>query len=233
MCTVTYLPRPNNGFILTHNRDEHFTRGIAQWPALLSFSNQMVLSPIDRNAGGTWITSSQNYTLCLLNGGFEKHVSQAPYRHSRGKIIVDFFNYVSVDDFLQSYNTHQLEPFTLIIVEHDSDHIKQCTFDGHQLHLKNLTKNQAYIWSSTTLYDEDSILRRKKQFEVFLQQENYTQEDIIAFHTNKHPSTDQEDILINRNDILKTVSLTSIEKSASISMTYFDFIQSKQLKLVL
>lgn len=233
MCTVTYLPKSNNEFILTHNRDEHFTRGIAQFPSIKNISNQNILTPIDSHAGGTWIATSQNYTLCLLNGGFEKHVSQPPYRHSRGKIIIDFFEYNSISDFIQTYNISQLEPFTLILVEHHSNDLYQCVFDGHVLHHSKMQKDQAHIWSSSTLYQVEEILQRKKHFNLFLQEAKLTQDEIIAFHTNRYKTLEHKDILINRNEILKTVSLTSIVKSSSISMTYIDFIQSKQLTLAL
>ena len=233
MCTVTYLPKSKNEFILTHNRDEHFTRGIAQFPSIKNISNQNILTPIDSNAGGTWIATSQNYTLCLLNGGFEKHVSQPPYRHSRGKIIIDFFEYNSISDFIQTYDISQLEPFTLILVEHHSNDLHQCVFDGHVLHHSKMQKDQAHIWSSSTLYQVEEILQRKKHFNLFLQETKLTQDEIIAFHTNSYKTLEHEDILINRNEILKTVSLTSIVKSSSISMTYIDFIQSKQLTLAL
>lgn len=233
MCTVTYLPKSNNEFILTHNRDEHFSRGIAQFPSIKNISNQNILTPIDSNAGGTWIATSQNYTLCLLNGGYKKHISQPPYRHSRGKIIIDFFEYNSISDFIHTYDINLLEPFTLILVDHHTNDLHECIFDGRVLHHSIMQKNQAHIWSSSTLYQVDDILRRKNHFNLFLQEAKLTQNEIIAFHTNSFKTLEHEDILINRNEILKTVSLTSIVKSTTISMTYIDFIQSKQLTLEL
>ena len=233
MCTVTYLPKSNNEFILTHNRDEHFSRGNAQFPSHKTISNQNILAPIDSNAGGTWIATSQHYTLCLLNGGFEKHVSQPPYRHSRGKIILDFFEYNSITDFIQTYNISQLEPFTLIIIDHHSNDLHQCVFDGQILYHSKMQKEQAHIWSSCTLYQVEEKQQRKKHFNSFLQESKLTQDEVIAFHTNSYKTLEHEDILINRNEILKTVSLTSIVKSSAISMTYIDFIQSKQLTLAL
>lgn len=233
MCTVTYLPKSNNEFILTHNRDEHFSRGIAQFPSHRNISNQNILAPIDSNAGGTWIATSQHYTLCLLNGGFEKHVSQPPYRHSRGKIILDFFEYNSITDFIQTYDVSQLEPFTLVLIEHHSNDLHQCVFEGQHLQQTKMQKDQAHIWSSSTLYQDEEKQQRKKHFNFFLQDSKLTQDEIIAFHTNRYKTLEHEDILINRNEILKTVSLTSIVKSSAISMTYIDFIQSKQLTLAL
>lgn len=233
MCTVTYLPRPQSDFLLTHNRDEKASRGIAQWPTVLNFSNQAVLCPVDADAGGTWIACSHHFTLCLLNGGFEKHISTPPYRHSRGKVIIDFYQYNSVAQFLSLYDTRQLEPFTLIIIEHEMKVINQCVFDGHAWHHTILDEKQAHIWSSTTLYTKDTILRRKNQFAVFLKQEQIEKEDIIAFHTNQHPLTQHQAILIPQHGELRTVSLTAIVKSDRIAMSYYDFIQLNHMEIVL
>ena len=233
MCTVTYLPKPNKEWILTHNRDEHHTRSIAELPSIKTISNKSVLSPTDKDAGGTWIATSQNHTLCLLNGGFKKHQSQPPYRHSRGKIIIDFFEHTSIIEFIQQYDTNLLEPFTLLLIQHDSNDLHQCIFDGETLHHSKLNHNQAHIWSSSTLYAVDEISRRKEYFNTILLKDELTQNDLIAFHTNKYMAEGQQEILINRNDVLKTVSLTSIQKSQHIALTYLDFIQSKQLTLAL
>ena len=109
----------------------------------------------------------------------------------------------------------------------------QCVFDGQILYHSKMQKEQAHIWSSCTLYQVEEKQQRKKHFNSFLQESKLTQDEVIAFHTNSYKTLEHEDILINRNEILKTVSLTSIVKSSAISMTYIDFIQSKQLTLAL
>lgn len=227
MCTVTFLPKENKSFILTHNRDEHFTRGVALLPQK-RFTDQITfIAPIDSTANGTWIATSEQFTLCLLNGGFEKHIPQPPYKHSRGQVIIDFFKYNNIDKFHQTYEVDNLEPFTLIAIEHATRALHQFIFDGNKMHYAHLDDNNFHIWSSSTLYTSEDIQKRKNHFNSFLEQANYTQEAIIEFHTNKFNPLPSEGIQINRDNILKTVSLTSIHKQESISMTYIDFLKSQ------
>lgn len=91
MCTVTYLP-VSTGFVLTQNRDEAPTRS----PQIISKEKRFgteLLFPKDTKAGGTWIaTARDGRTACLLNGAFEKHKHEPPYRLSRGLVLLDFLD---------------------------------------------------------------------------------------------------------------------------------------------
>ena len=97
MCVLTYIPTENQGFILTSNRDEAVSRTLALPPKKYQLGGQYVFFPKDPQGDGTWIGSCGNYTLCLLNGGIEKHVPKPPYRKSRGKVILDPFKLFDVD----------------------------------------------------------------------------------------------------------------------------------------
>lgn len=233
MCTVTYLPKQHSNFILTHNRDEHHLRGVAFLPEKRIIDSIETIMPIDSKAGGTWIASSANFTLCLLNGGFEKHTHQPPYRHSRGNIIPDFFLFKNVFDFCTNYNLENIEPFTLIIIEHLHVEVSELVFDGYKLHHTKKDNQQAHMWSSSTLYSIDDRIRRQDYFSRFIDINDFSQEAIIAFHENKFEEYEHEGIQINRNNILQTVSLTSIQKSDSINLVYKDFINSKTVSLAL
>ena len=69
--------------------------------------------------------------------------------------------------------------------------------------------------------------------EWLLNSKIYSQEAIIQFHKYKESHIEKEGIMIDRNSILKTVSLTSVMKTDqnSISIYYEDFIQQKKLAL--
>lgn len=233
MCTVTFLPKTPQSYILTHNRDEHYTRSIAFLPEKKIIHGHTVLLPVDSKAYGTWFAASNDFTLCILNGGFDKHIAKPPYRHSRGNVILDFFKYNAVKPFSESYSIKNIEPFTLIIIENKTQQIFQIVNDGFKIHLEKKDKSIPHIWSSTTLYSNEKKETRKKYFEKFLTQNNFSQNAIIDFHTNKFEIYDEEGIQINRNDILKTVSLTSIIKEEKITMKYFDFIENKSTDIEL
>ena len=117
MCTVTFLPKGENGYILTSNRDETPKRA-ASPPQAYDVHGIAVTFPKDPLAGGTWIAcDKQRFTLCLLNGAFEKHSHRPPYALSRGLMLLDFFKYNDAESFQIGYDFEGIEPFTLIIVD--------------------------------------------------------------------------------------------------------------------
>ncbi|MEZ5046934.1 MAG: NRDE family protein [Chitinophagaceae bacterium] len=227
MCTVTYLPLPNKHFLLTHNRDEKNERAIASFPEYKTIENKKTIYPTDTKALGTWIALHENYAICLLNGGFQKHVSKPPYRHSRGHVILDFLRYKDISDFLYQYNIDQIEPFTLLVVEKKNRFLYQITLDNEKLHYEILNDKEAHIWSSTTLYSETQRQIRKKYFSRFVEENVFTKENIIKFHTNKYEQMPHEGIKINRENILSTVSLSFISVQDKEYFYYEDFKQKK------
>jgi uncharacterized protein with NRDE domain len=77
MCVLTFVPNTDFGYILTNNRDENSVRPKAIPPRKYKIGNSAIYFPKDAHAGGTWIAQNQSYTLCLLNGAFEKHIQKA------------------------------------------------------------------------------------------------------------------------------------------------------------
>ena len=119
MCTVTFIPL-KNGIILTSNRDEHISRGLAQYPEFYLSNNKKLVFPKDSKAGGTWFISNEHGdTGILLNGAFKKHISTPPYRKSRGHILPDIFQSDSPLEALNHYNLKGIENFTIILWEEE------------------------------------------------------------------------------------------------------------------
>jgi len=118
MCTVTYIPKEEGGFILTQNRDEDVKRSISTPPIQLEINGIKHLFPVDPQGQGTWIgISEEGRVASLLNGGSEAYSRKQTYRHSRGKVIMDYFSYPSFKEFYDQYNFKELEPFTLLVFE--------------------------------------------------------------------------------------------------------------------
>ena len=158
MCTVTYIPKGSDSFILTSNRDESPARSpknvsmIGQKGVLLAF-------PRDAKAGGTWVAiSGDNRVVCLLNGAFEWHRHNPPYKRSRGIMVLDFFTFSNANVFFDTYDFEGMEPFTMII--YDRDDLFEFRWDGNQKYVKLLDRNAKYIWSSTTLYTNEVKAKR-------------------------------------------------------------------------
>lgn len=224
MCTVSYIPLKKNGFLLTSNRDEAVNRATVIFPSTLTTNKSTVYFPKDGLAGGSWIACSENLTACLLNGAYLKHERAASYKISRGLMLLAAFSYKTVQQFIADYDFKEIEPFTLILVyKNETINLFEIRWDGSQLHFKELAAQKPYIWASATLYSPDVISQRQAMFDTLLHDFNYTQEEIIHFHSFK--TEDHENgIMMNRGE-KQTISITSIKStSEATTMLYTDLM---------
>ena len=113
MCTLTLI-KNRDQLILTHNRDENINRPAPSDPIWHTHGNKKLWYPKDEKGGGTWMACSQDSFVCLLNGGFEKHTWNGPYRHSRGLVPIAALSFKNSSEFVKSYDFNNIEPFTLI-----------------------------------------------------------------------------------------------------------------------
>ena len=225
MCTVTYIPQPGNAFILTSNRDEQISRNVSSTSIASISQHKTILFPKDPLSGGTWIAvSSQNRVACLLNGALVKHAHQPPYRKSRGLVMLDLFKYQHVHAFIEKYDLDQIEPFTLVIA--DSAKLFEFHWDGNKRHVKELDTEQPHIWSSVTLYDPDMIEDRQRWFNKWLKEStNKGPEEVIEFHHFGGQGNSHYGYVMNRDNKVQTLSITSIIKDdRSASMEHHDLI---------
>jgi hypothetical protein len=223
MCTVTYLPQ-QSGYFLTSNRDEKHTRKKAILPKVYNSNNQNFIFPRDADAGGTWILLKENNdTLCLLNGAFENFEYKENYSVSRGKIVLDI---ADTENMLATFNKIDLKttaPFTLIMIQEQS--LVECRWDGEKKYIKLLESDQAYIWSSATLYDKNMQEKRVQWFKNWLFQKSiFTQADVISFHKNTGEDDIENDLVMNRDNQLFTVSVTSISVKENYAHMYYNDI---------
>jgi hypothetical protein len=222
MCVLTYIPTEEKGFILTSNRDEAVAREMATPPRKYTINGHQVFFPKDPRGGGTWIASNRETTLCLLNGGIVRHIPQPPYRQSRGKVILDFFKYMTVKTFIDDYNFTGIEPFTLVIIESVSKLIiHELKWDGTQLFNKKKDTTKPHIWSSVTLYSPEIIEKREQWFSDFLQQP-INPEKVLDFHQYAGVGDIRNDIRINRDNVLKTLSTTQYVISKKLFTIYYE-----------
>lgn len=222
MCTVTFIAAGNSIFI-THNRDEKSVRAKAVPPRAYTVQGQRLLFPRDAQAGGTWISMNENGAAAvLLNGAMEKHVPAPPYRKSRGLAFLDI---VAAEDLLYGYHRADLkgiEPFTVIIWNHGS--LYECRWNGTEKYIKELDASGAYIWSSVTLYDADTINKRKRWFGSWLLRHPHPRLiDVIHFHRHAGDGDTHNDLCMNRHGTTLTVGITAMEISPGKgTMRYLD-----------
>ena len=228
MCTVTFIPIKKEGYIITSNRDEKTSREYANFPYIKHFRDYDLMFPLDPQGGGTWIAmDNHKRTVCLLNGASQPHQSMPPYRHSRGIVVIDFFKFKYLSQFIENYNLERIEPFTLVIVQDGK--LFEIRWDGDKKYITEHSFDIPRIWSSVTLYNSDIIKKRKIWFNNWLKdQENYDQDMIIDFHTFAGEGDTRTDVLMEREDHLKTVSITSVSNITDTAhMKYIDRINNK------
>lgn len=228
MCTVTYIPQPGGRFILTSNRDENPERSPEDLSVETHFGKTLIF-PKDRRAGGSWIAcSDDSRAACVLNGAFSKHNHQPPYRISRGVILVNFFGFPSVNEFSRQFDFEGIEPFTLIVIESSIPY--EIRWDGKELHFKKLNQYEKYIWSSATLYSPEAQAKRQQWFQQWTESAtHFNLESIRNFHLKGGEPDPWNGFVMNRNNVVRTVSITSIvQQHDCFEMIYSDLLRERE-----
>lgn len=217
MCTVTFINRLNTTFI-TSNRDENIAREKALPPEFQMINGQELIFPKDPTAGGSWFVVNEKVGIgIILNGAFNKHIPTGTYQKSRGLILLDIMSTENPLTCLLSLDLTRIEPFTLILFQHAK--LWECRWDGTTLFQKHLDSREDYIWSSATLYNEESREQRNLWFREFLTKEhNITQDTISKFHQSQQNDS-QNGFVIKRANGIQTLSITQ----AVIKPGNFDF----------
>lgn len=219
MCTVTFIPT-KKGIAITSNRDEHLSRGKATAPIKTASKTIELIYPKDPDAGGTWIATKNNGdTIVLLNGAFEKHISQSPYAKSRGLILLEIFNLENFTQSIHQFDLTNIEPFT--IVYYLNNQLFEFRWNSKERFLRELDIHHSYIWSSATLYNTEISNKRKEWFKQWqLRNLSPSQYEIIHFHLTAGDGDAYDNLKMNRDNQLFTVSISSI----LIGKNYSDFI---------
>lgn len=230
MCTVTFIPSGDKIFI-TSNRDEKHWRSSAIVPTVYAGETGRLLYPKDGDAGGTWIAAHENgNAIVFLNGGFIRHTPEPPYRKSRGLILLDLINSPNPVMAFTTMPLHQIEPFTAVLW--NAGQLFECRWDGEQKYTTRLSVSQPHIWSSATLYDEAVVEKRKSWFRKWLQQHQQpSPDDILHFHQFTGDGDAHNDLRMNRNGQVFTVSVTLMALTdETTQMHYLDLKNNTTFK---
>jgi hypothetical protein len=210
MCTVSFIPGKDH-FYLTSNRDEKQRRKPALQPQLHLSHHCKMIYPKDGDAGGSWITLCGNGNAgVLLNGAVENHAKKLYYRKSRGLIFLEIMDDPNP---VRNFKRHYLigiEPFTMIIWQ--DHHLYECRWDEQEKrHCRLLSVEKPYIWSSSTLYNEATRMKRETWFAEWLYKYSLPeQHHVIDFHRFAGDGNRESDLMMNRDGQVFTVSITSV-----------------------
>lgn len=232
MCTVTYLPG-EKGYYLSSNRDEKLVRAKAIPPQKWHINGWQLGFPKDGQAGGTWIAiHEKGHSAVLLNGAAALHQPLPQYRRSRGLIFLDVIGVDNPVSSFQEISLTDIEPFTLILVLATGE-LYECRWNGLDKKIKSLPAQQAYIWSSVTLYTAPVIRMREEWFRKWQQQYPLPDQDaILGFHLFGGEGNPEQDIRMQRGKQYQTVSITGIHKDTSgVNMRYLDLLNMQETQL--
>ncbi|MFD2909665.1 NRDE family protein [Flavobacterium ardleyense] len=223
MCTVTFIPT-STGFAITSNRDERVARKRAIAPIAYEIYGCEITFPKDPQAGGTWIAQTDNKVIVLLNGGSEKHVIKTYYRKSRGLIVLELASSSDSLNHWENIDLNGIEPFTIVLFENNKLH--QLQWNEIEKTKIEFSINSPHIWSSSTLYSKDIRAKRERWFTDFMtNNQNPTAKTILDFHQFTESQNTAYGLQINRNNELKTISITQcLITSEKIEMSYLDLI---------
>ena len=231
MCTVSFV-NANGKIIITSNRDEKTLRPNAIEPKNYGINNKKIIYPKDKKAGGTWFAIDEYATiLVLLNGANEKHILKESYRKSRGLIVLELISSKSAIAEWKHIDLENIEPFTLVLFENQK--LYQLQWNEIEKNTKVLDTNQNHIWSSSTLYSKEIREKRANWFYAFLSRgfgnkPEVNADELFNFHRYTEEENTEHGLVINRNDTLKTLSITQtvIEKN-KVAIHYNDLIAER------
>jgi uncharacterized protein with NRDE domain len=230
MCTVSFVSA-NGKVIITSNRDEKVNRPNAIEPKKYLINNKNIIFPKDPKAGGTWFAVAENGTvLVLLNGANEKHQVTLPYRKSRGLIVLDVIASLSPKDFWKEIDLENIEPFTLVLFQNNE--LFQLRWNGNERETTLLDRNKNHVWSSATLYPKGIRDNRSDWFHTFMESNTEISEtEMLHFHRYAEEENQENGLVINRNEELKTLSITqSVSEKNKISILHRDLIENKDFE---
>lgn len=221
MCTVSFV-FSNGKAILTHNRDEKVARPSAIEPQKYTINNKSIYFPKDQKAGGTWYAVAENGTvLVLLNGADEKHQLKPSYRKSRGLIVLDLISSNSPIHEWNSIDLTGIEPFTIVLFQDEK--LFQLRWNEIEKSVVNLDVNQSHIWSSSTLYPKEIREYRTELFQNFITSNEISPEKLFQFHRYTKEDDSENGLIINRNDEMKTLSITqTVIQENKVVLSYHD-----------
>lgn len=140
-------------------------------------------------------------------------------------MALDFFDYPDLTQFALDYQWEGIEPFTLIAW--DQGRLWELRWDEKQVHQLELAAGRPHIWSSATLYDPVIQAKRKSWFAAWLEgRDDFSKPAVLDFHRMTGDGDSWNDLVMNRNGVVQTVSITVVEKNSNqLKMDYIDLLR--------
>jgi hypothetical protein len=228
MCTLTFIPQ-KVGYVITVNRDESPQRAAGD-PIVKQYNgHKLWLAPEPISGSSNLVVNTETgRVVVLLNGAFTHHIHQPPYRKSRGAVVLETFDEPSLQAMFETYDFEGIEPFTLVMF--DRNVLSELRWDGIKAHYADKDILVPQIWSSAMMYRGKWQQERERWFHEFLiENPTPTNQDLLWFHHNGGAHDSENGLVMNRNNMVRTVSVSQIIlKSNHCSVYLHDLMQEKE-----
>ncbi|MGB6036854.1 MAG: NRDE family protein [Cryomorphaceae bacterium] len=229
MCTVTYLPKAGSS-IVTANRDESLVRNADGLSPYLSADKGEYLIAKEPLHGGTNLAIGKHNTTVLLNGAFVPHQRKLRYRKSRGIVVLDSLDHSSLKEF-SAEQLERVEPFTLLRFGKE---IEELRWDESIAHYRTYNPRKPLIVASAQLYSSRVRDNRQKWFDDLMSQAPLDSSKIWSFHLHGGNGDPENDMVMNRGNMVQTVSVSQIVMSGTEQrVKHFDLVRNKHEELTL
>jgi hypothetical protein len=228
MCTLTFIPQ-KDGFLFTVNRDESPQRAASD-PIIKQYNgHKLWLAPEPISGSSNLVVNIETgRVVVLLNGGFVHHNHKPPYRKSRGVVVLEAFEAISLKNMFETYQFEGIEPFTLVMF--DRDNLGELRWDGNKVHFAEKDIFTPQIWSSAMMYRGKWQQERERWFHEFLiENPQPTNENLLWFHHSGGAHDPENGLVMNRMNMVRTVSVSQITiESNHCKVFLHDLMQEKE-----
>ena len=217
MCILSYVPT-NDGFVLTFNRDEVYSRE-TKAPEYYTIDNQQLVFPKDIKYGGSWIgiNVTKSVVGCMLNA--KGKPPKIPSK-SRGNIFIDQLKQGRAN--LKENELFAIAPFTLLSFCLHTQVVTQYHWDGLILKRNKRTMSTPFILCSSSLYENEIMKNLKTEFNSLIASKSEIESTTSFFH-KKYSFHKNHPIYLKKNSNIQTVSKTTIlKKKNGFTLNYAD-----------
>ncbi len=230
MCTLSFIPL-QTGNVITANRDENPLRNATGLSPFRNRKDKEYLIAREPVFGGTNLAIELNGSLTtLLNGAFGQHSPEGEYRMSRGIMVLESLDFDDLFHFSREFDFEHIEPFTLVRF---SDVIQEIRWDGNDITPSTHDLLTPHIWASPQLYAADAIEKRKVWFERFMKRNGTPgPDDIFDFHILAGDGDIKNDLVMNRDNMVRTVSITQVSTKTGIqNIRHFNLLEGSDVRI--
>jgi len=208
MCTVSWF-LTDSGYELFFNRDERISRAKALPPQKKRVETCNTLSPIDKEAGGSWISVNElGLSVCLLNLYTQSSLPEGSSSFtSRGVIIqklMSCYDLQSVSNKVSQFDLSQFRTFRVLAIDAQGNNI-MFIWDGIKLAVEMGTQSP----KSSSSLEGDKVRETRKAIYRDKDLDSCTdRQQFLSFHRGHEPNKEYG-VCVHRENT-QTVSLSHI-----------------------